>query len=1344
MAEAVADPTIFTVGGAVQASQGVYLPRQADTDLLAWCRAGLFAYVLSPRQLGKSSLMIHTAEALAADGIRTVLLDLTALGTGVTAEEWYFGLLYEMSDQLGLTTDPAAWWAGQTALGLTQRFTRFFQDVVLAEIAAPVVVFVDEIDTTLSLPFTDDFFAAIRSCHDARARVPEFARLSFVLIGVATPGDLIHDAKRTPFNIGRRVEMTDFTPAEAAPLAAGLGLPPAEATRVLGWALAWTGGHPYLTQRLCQALTAEARPHWTAGAVAEVVRRLFLGERSGSDNNLQFVRDMLTKRAGDPAAVLALYEAVLRGHSVPDEEQSLAASHLKLAGIVRREGATLHVRNRIYRTVFGSRWVRVHRPARVDWVLWLRRATVALGVAFVASVIGLGLLAEGRRREAESARTLAEARELAIRAQTAPDPEVGLLLASEAERQLLAGSVPDPNGGIAAVLGDRLAASHVRRRLVHPGPVAALAWSPDGSWLATGDEDGAIRVWDAATSGLRRTLWGHSGRVAAVAVSPDGRSIASAGADGTVRRWDATTGAEVAQHPGHTAEVLSLAYSADGSKLVSASRDGSARIWPGNLIDAWDQDLRGHSGWVRSAAFSPDGRRIVTAGADGTARLWDAVSGAAGPILRDHHRDVRGAVFSPSGRLIATVSEDHTLRLWDATTGAAVRGPLDAGIELMAVAFRADEQTVIASGSDGTVYAWDVASGAAAWTLIGHSGAVNGVAVSPDGTLLATAGADSTARLWALNGGAEAATLHHTGRWAGVLPATQGTGVLLIGRNGTLQAWDTQSAPLGPARQLVQGNVYAVVALSAGRFAVLTDNELRLLRADGTPAAPPVPQSGFASALAADPAGHWIATSESDGTVRLWDGAGGGPGRVLLNHQDAIPALAARPDGALLAVGSSDGTVWLGDPATGTGHTLPAAPGSAIRALAYSPNGQLLAAGAADGTVRLWDSAGGLRRVLPGAGGAISGLAWTPDGSRLVSIADDGLTRAYPLDPAGLLTLAQQRATRSLTAAEREQLGLFPTAVVPAVAATAEAFIPPPPSPTVPPSPTYTPPPVGPSPTPPPPPSGHIAFASNRGDPLQSHIYTLDSVGGNLRVLTSAPLYNLYPDWSPDGTRLVYMVADPKNTATSPAGDLWMMRADGGGKVALTHSLNAKWPRWSPNGDAIVYADAPENRADSYDLYLYILADRSIRRLTDAPGFDGFPSWTPDGLILFASTRLDGRTHLFRMNADGTTQRPLLVAPGEQENPSVSPDGRRIAFVSTGNGEEHLYTMARDGSDLRPLTEGSGVDRYPTWSPDSRWIAYHSNRADGRTFDLYRVPAAGGPPVRLTTAGADDDEPAWR
>lgn len=195
----MSNPTIYTVGGTVQAGGGIYIPRQADEELLNLCRAATFAYVLTPRQMGKSSLMVRTAQTLAEEGIRAVIVDLQELGAQVTAEQWYFGFLVKLDDQLMFDTDVVSWWQEHEHLGVSQRLTLFFQQVLLAEIEERVVIFVDEIDSTLSLDFTDDFYTAIRYLYVARATNPEFQRLSLVLMGVATPGDLIRDAKRTPY-----------------------------------------------------------------------------------------------------------------------------------------------------------------------------------------------------------------------------------------------------------------------------------------------------------------------------------------------------------------------------------------------------------------------------------------------------------------------------------------------------------------------------------------------------------------------------------------------------------------------------------------------------------------------------------------------------------------------------------------------------------------------------------------------------------------------------------------------------------------------------------------------------------------------------------------------------------------------------------------------------------------------------------------------------------------------------------------------------------------------------------------------------------------------------------------
>ncbi|HZS10308.1 MAG TPA: AAA-like domain-containing protein [Blastocatellia bacterium] len=417
MSETRTQPVVFTTGGTVQAGNGIYLARRADEELLALCRKSVFAYILTARQLGKSSLMTRTAERLNAEGTRTVIIDLTSIGVNVTAEQWYLGLLTSIEEQLELEADAVGWWQERGHLGLTQRLTMFFEEVVLAEIAAPVVVFVDEIDTTLSLKFSDDFFAAIRYFYNARAQVEAFQRLSFVLIGVATPGDLIKDEQRTPFNVGQRVELTDFTLEEALPLADGFNLPAEQARQTLEWVLKWTGGHPYLTQRLCRALAEAGLTDWTEAEVDRIVARTFLGERSEQDNNLQFVRDMLTKRAPDQEATLTTYREVLNEKShVADQEQSLVKSHLKLSGVVQRSGGELRVRNLIYRTVFDEEWVRKHLP--VNWAQRLLRAASILIVIllFLSGPLAIFawvqwskastalIKAEGARQEADQQR----------------------------------------------------------------------------------------------------------------------------------------------------------------------------------------------------------------------------------------------------------------------------------------------------------------------------------------------------------------------------------------------------------------------------------------------------------------------------------------------------------------------------------------------------------------------------------------------------------------------------------------------------------------------------------------------------------------------------------------------------------------------------------------------------------------------------------------------------------------------------------------------------------------------------------------------------------------------------
>ncbi|NEZ57838.1 CHASE2 domain-containing protein [Leptolyngbyaceae cyanobacterium CCMR0082] len=349
--------SIYTTGGTVQAGGGIYLIRKADNELLQLCRDGKFAYVLTSRQMGKSSLMVETAKRLEEESINSVIIDLTKIGTAVTAEQWYLGILTEIDETLMLNTDIFEWWEKYKHLGITQRLTRFFEEVLLEEIEGRIVLFIDEIDTTLSLNFTDDFFIAIRYFYTARAQKTKLKRFSFVLLGVASPNELIQDPKRTPFNIGTQIELTDFSQKELLPLAEGLNIEPHNKTNTIDEVVLWTGGHPYLTQYLFQKLSEKPQKSYSREKITEIVTQSFLLPNESQDSNLSFVRDMLIKRSPDKWMTLREYKTVVNNRGIDDDKRSLIKNHLKLSGIVTNRNGKLQTRNRIYQKVFDNKWI---------------------------------------------------------------------------------------------------------------------------------------------------------------------------------------------------------------------------------------------------------------------------------------------------------------------------------------------------------------------------------------------------------------------------------------------------------------------------------------------------------------------------------------------------------------------------------------------------------------------------------------------------------------------------------------------------------------------------------------------------------------------------------------------------------------------------------------------------------------------------------------------------------------------------------------------------------------------------------------------------------------------------
>ncbi|MGD2182496.1 AAA-like domain-containing protein [Lusitaniella coriacea] len=376
----------YIFSGSLPENASTYVTRQADTDLYDALNAGAFCYVLNSRQTGKSSLRVRTMRRLREEGIACAAIDLSFGGTQyVTMEQWYVDMLDTLVESLGLDVDLENWWEERELLSPLRRFRRFIEEILLVEIAGKIVIFIDEIDSILSLNFpTDDFFAFIRACYQERVNNPEFHRLTFCLLGVATPTNLIQDKKRTPFNIGRAIALKGFQPHEVQPLVKGLQGKVEHPERVLDAVLAWTGGQPFLTQKVCHLLASSDPPlrgnesEW----VAELVQQHVIENWEAQDEpeHLRTIRDRILRDEERAGRLLGLYQEILQARLAEGQKgiasnKSTEQAELRLTGLVIKHKNRLIITNRIYENVFDFVWVETQltelRPYAETFTAWL-------------------------------------------------------------------------------------------------------------------------------------------------------------------------------------------------------------------------------------------------------------------------------------------------------------------------------------------------------------------------------------------------------------------------------------------------------------------------------------------------------------------------------------------------------------------------------------------------------------------------------------------------------------------------------------------------------------------------------------------------------------------------------------------------------------------------------------------------------------------------------------------------------------------------------------------------------------------------------------------------------------
>ena len=358
------------LGGSLPLEDETYVVREGDRQLYEALRKGEFCYVLNSRQMGKSSLRVRTMQRLKEEDVTCVVVDLSAMGTESTQSAWYKGLAYRIMRHFraartadGSALDWRGWWKAHSFLSPVQQFGLLVEECLLPAIKGDVVVFIDEIDSVLGLDFsTDDFFSWIRACYNHRADDVAYRQLTFCLLGVATPSGLIADEQRTPFNIGQAIALDgfEFDQAQGAlqPGLAQANIPHPE--RVLREILVWTGGQPFLTQKLCQLVTAhglesESIPSQSVEAIA---RKYILTNWESQDEpeHLRTIRDRFYAHPERTNRLLGLYQQILREGGITSDS-SPEQRELRLTGAVVKKNNQLRVFNPIYASVFDNHWV---------------------------------------------------------------------------------------------------------------------------------------------------------------------------------------------------------------------------------------------------------------------------------------------------------------------------------------------------------------------------------------------------------------------------------------------------------------------------------------------------------------------------------------------------------------------------------------------------------------------------------------------------------------------------------------------------------------------------------------------------------------------------------------------------------------------------------------------------------------------------------------------------------------------------------------------------------------------------------------------------------------------------
>ncbi len=554
---------------------------------------------------------------------------------------------------------------------------------------------------------------------------------------------------------------------------------------------------------------------------------------------------------------------------------------------------------------------------------------------------------------------------------------------------------------------------------LNPGPIkqirvdtddgiAAIAYSPDGQTILSGQFDGTLTLWEVSSGEMLWSVAAHQDELTSVAFSSTGQQVVSTGFDGQVLLWDVATQQQLfALNLPNDVIVTSLAYNPDGRRISAGTVGGAILIFDtnsGKLVD----EFNGHDDYIHSVTVNPAGTRMLSSSDDNTAILWDLPRSEPIRQLIGHTDWVTSTAFSPTSDTALTGSKDGSVILWDLQTGVVIRTFNEHVGIVHDVAYSPDGRFALSSSDDTSVILWEIRSGVVLQRLVGHNQGVADVAFSPDGKTAASASFDGSIVIWDLLGAfVQQRYFGHTDWVLGIAHSLDGQQFVSASADGTLLLWDVASSQ--PVKQLAwnRNRIEAVEYSPNGEMILFADASGSVALWDFIDEEIIYDMNGHDEAdwirLAFLPDDRYAVSGGNDGRIVYWDLQTGEAIQTIQVPEGGVRSVTISPDDQYLAATTDAGQLLIWEiRADEPAFAFEADTGLVIGA--FSPDMSMIAAGTTDGEIIVWNlNSGEVVQRLFGHREFVFGLVFHPDGKRLFSGANDGDVVIWELQTGSVL-----------------------------------------------------------------------------------------------------------------------------------------------------------------------------------------------------------------------------------------------------------------------------------------------------------------------------------------------------